>query len=71
MTDLYNGTLGIERVVYSVCRVCGHSETTFFDKDMPVKDIVANLRWKGWVVSTKGLLCHQCKAAGKGKEVTE
>ena len=71
MTDLYNGTLRIERVVCPVCRVCGHSEINFFDKDMPVKDIVAKLRWEGWTVSMKGLLCYQCKAAGKGREVTE
>lgn len=72
MTDLYNGTLRIERVAYPVCRVCGHWEIIDFpDKDMPVKDIVAKLRWEGWMVSTKGLLCYQCKAAGKGREVTE
>lgn len=69
MIDLYNGTLRIERVVYSVCRVCGHSETTFFDKDMPVKEIVAKLRWDGWTVSKNGLVCYQCKAAKGTKGV--
>lgn len=70
MNDLYNGTLGIERIVYTVCRVCGHSETMFFDKDMPVKEIVARLRYEGWTVSKHGLLCYQCKRDGK-REVSE
>ena len=70
MTDLYNGTLRIEKSVYPVCGVCGFTQILFFDNDMSVKGIVAKLRYEGWTVSKHGLLCYQCKRDGK-REVSQ